>query len=296
MLTTDPITYNVRERGRQHRGQDRNFDTRALAALINGPEVQEKVKHGDMLGYFGHFPRTKFGIEPRESAILDGKVITLPVAIRTVELSADDDGNITHRAEFLDSNEGRLAQRLYQSKAGGFSSAITPVPGTSPVIPKGFYGFDYVYEPNYTTNRGHAVVLDGVEVPIDEQNEVLAMLDAAAAEGLATAGYINTLFDSLQAQHQLAIETMEAMQRDLVRARQENADLVARIARGTQVLDSADSVDPTLGVRGQRPHDYERFRGMPLAKLADLPAPVTKPDGVVSGLLERVGMRGKWGR
>ena len=97
-LVTDSITYNVRERGRKHRGVDRNFDTAALAALINGAGVQEKVKHGDMMGYLGHWPRVKFGMEVTEGGIDPGtgKAVSLPMAIRTVELHADPDGSITH--------------------------------------------------------------------------------------------------------------------------------------------------------------------------------------------------------
>jgi len=72
-----------------------------------------------MQGYFGHWPRIKFGMATQEGGILDGKVISLPLAVRTTHLSADTEGNITHQAEFLDTVEGRLAARLYESQSGG---------------------------------------------------------------------------------------------------------------------------------------------------------------------------------
>lgn len=267
--TTDLITYNVKDRGRKARGQDRNFDTAALAALINGPEIQEKVRHGDMVGYFGHWPRVKLGMEPQEGGIVDGKVVAVSPALRTIELSADPDGTIRHRAEFLDTNEGLIAARLYQSKTGGFSSAITPLPGTTPIMAAGFHGFDYVLEPNYTTNRGHKVVLDGAEQELSEREALLALLDSAVGESVLAAITINNLFDSLYAQHLRALETLE-------RLSNENDLLVGRLASG-QTGAVLDGVPVKAAMVGQVP-DYERFRSMELAPLQRL----KQPDGEVS--------------
>lgn len=260
-ITTDLITYNVRDRGRKARGQDRNFDTKALANLINGPDVQEKVKHGDMVGYFGHWPRVKLGMEPQEGGIVDGRVVSVTPALRTIELKAEADGTIRHRAEFLDTNEGLIASRLYQSKTGGFSSAITPLPGTNPILPAGFHGFDYVLEPNYTTNRGHKVVLDGVE-GLSEREDLLAMLDSAVGESVMAAATINRLFDSLHAQHRLALETLE-------RLAQENDLLIGRLAAGqTGALLDDVGTKPLMALKAP---DYERYRDMELAPLQRLP-------------------------
>ncbi len=268
MLITDAITYNVRERGRKLRGQDRNFDTTVLANLINGPEVQEKVKHGDMHGYFGHWPRVRFGMQPPEGGIVDGKVVAISPALRTVELSARPDGTITHRAEFLDSNEGRVAARLYESKTGGFSSAIDAKPGTNPQIPFGFYGFDYVLEPNYSTNRGHKVVLDGVHAG-DDATELIAMLDAVIGESTQAAGLINRMFDALHAQHMMALQTLDAVSK-------ENDMLIGRLAaKGVTVDRVLDAVSD--GLRGVTP-DYAKYKNVELAGLQELngiPAPVS---------------------
>jgi hypothetical protein len=265
MFTTDPITYNVTDRGRKARGQDRNFDTVALAKLINGPSVQEKVKHGDMLGFLGHWPRIKFGMEPAEGGVVDGKAVVMPIAVRTVELSAIPDGTITHRTEFLDTEHGEAALRLFKSKAGGFSSAIDAVPGTSPAIARGFFGFDFVYEPNYSGNRGHAITLDGVG------EDVAGLLDAVllmAGEGDME---MRALFDSLHGQHLSALETMERLSR-------QNDWLVNRLAKikGTDaanVLDSALLEDARIAPMraAMALPDYERFKTAPLEALAHLP-------------------------
>ena len=265
MFTTDPITYNVTDRGRKARGQDRNFDTVALAKLINGASVQEKVKHGDMLGFLGHWPRIKFGMEPAEGGVVDGKAVVMPTAVRTVELSAESDGTITHRTQFLDTEHGEAAYRLFKSKAGGFSSAIDAVPGTSPAITRGFYGFDYVYEPNFTQNRGHAVTLDCVS------EDMAGLLDAVllmAGEGDME---MRALFDSLHGQHLSALEAMEQLSR-------QNDWLINRLAsiKGTDkaaILDSVLLEDARIAPMRSTTAlpDYEQFKTAPLAALASLP-------------------------
>lgn len=277
-LKTETITYNVRERGRKSRGQDRNFDTVALARMINGASIQEKVKHGDMNGYFGHWPRLKLGMEPSEGGIVDGKVVSIAPALRTIELRADDDGTIYHKAEFLDTNEGQIAAKMYLSKSGGFSSAIDAVPGTNPYVPAGFYGFDYVLEPNYTTNRGYALKLDSVGT--EAQSDLMAMLDSAMHESTEAAAILNGMFDGLHSQHLLALATIERMAR-------ENDDLIGRIAKGgTHVLDGligGERIAPTMELPVP---DYERYRTTPLERLQQQKSEAM-PDTPEGGYLRR---------
>ena len=260
MLRTELITYNVNERGRQARGVDRHFDCAVLSSIINGPSVQEKVRLGDMFGYFGHWPRIKLGMEPQEGGVVDGVAVSIEPALRTIELRADDQGNVTHRVEFLDTAEGHKAQALYQSKAGGFSSAIDAVPGSTPLIPKGFYGFDYVLEPNYTTNRGHRAVLDAVG---SRDPELLALFDQAMAESTEAATLLCGMLQTLETQHLAVLDTLERLGR-------ENDVLIGRLARnqskaqtetgpGTHVLDAAKGM--------QRADDYRRYLAMPLVPL-----------------------------
>jgi hypothetical protein len=226
---TGAIKYNVKERGRKYRGQNRNFDTVALAQLINGGDVQERVKHRDMLGYFGHWPRIRFGMNPTEGAIVDGKVVALEPAIVTTKLNALPDGTIEHETEFLDTAAGRLAEKLYASKAGGFSSAIDTKRCGDKQVPIGFYGFDYVLEPNYTTNRGYQVALDGIT---DERQ--LAILDDVA-EYQAMFDGLNTLYDSLQSAYDRQAET-------LLRIQLENEQLMSMLAKMGPVEVALDGI------------------------------------------------------
>lgn len=284
-LITEKITYNVRDRGRKARGQARHFDTVALARLINSPGVQEKVKHGDMLGYFGHWPRIKLGMEPSEGGIIDGRPVSIPPALRTIELTADEEGNITHRAEFLDTNEGRIAARLYSSKAGGFSSAITMA--ANGASPTGFYGFDYVFEPNFTHNRGHKLALDSVAGESD-QEEVLAIMDSVVSEANQASAHLVHLFDSLQAQHERALETLQ-------RVLDENAVLIEQAAAGRPVLDSAALEDvriaPVLAEQGDI-NEFKQFRDVELPPLQALDSAREKTDPLVKRALARFGVFG----
>ena len=128
MPKTSKITFNVNDLQRQHTGQRRCYDNVGLARLINSPQVQERVSKGDLIGYYGHWPRKKFGMQPQEGGMDGNKPITLKPAIRTTFLEADNKGNLTHQTEFLDTQEGKDAYDLFQNKVGGFSAAMTTAP------------------------------------------------------------------------------------------------------------------------------------------------------------------------
>lgn len=182
-MQTNVITYNLKERGRQYRGKDRNFNIRAICDAINGPACQERVKNRDMVGYYGHWPRIKFGMNPAEGGLDAGRPSLVEPALVTILLRAHPDGTVEHQAEFLGNDPGQVAAKLYAGRVGGFSSAIDQH------RPE-FFGFDYVLEPNYSTNRGYTLddvrdmSLDDIEAAIyDEQlRGVMRLLDSANDE------------------------------------------------------------------------------------------------------------------
>lgn len=231
---TGVIRYNVKERGRRFRGQDRNFDTVALAALINGPEVQEKVKNGDMLGYWGHWPRLKFGFEVEEGAVVGGKVVHLEPAIRTTSIRAFDDGTIEHEEEFLDTAPGRLIRRMFESKVGGFSSVIIAPRRGSQQVAQSFHGFDYVKEPNYTTNRGYTLDSAGNRIETSDLPEDEQMVLDAVAEYDALVDATNAMLDRVQGEYDQQATVLTALH-------EENVELHAAVRRAEEALDSARS-------------------------------------------------------
>lgn len=230
-IKTGVIRFNVKDRGRRFRGQDRNFDTVAMAKLINSGEVQEKVKHGDMLGYYGHWARVKFGLDVGEGGLVKGKQIQIEPAIRTISLKAYDDGTIEHETEFLDTAPGRLAARLYNSKAGGFSSAINAPRRGSMQVPQSFHGFDYVLEPNFTGNRGYALDSAGNRIETEglSEDELAILDDVGQYNSLVEA--TNAVLDQVQAEFDRQAEVVILQQ-------QENVELQSEIARLQVALDS----------------------------------------------------------
>lgn len=189
-MQTPIIRYNLKDRGRSHTGQRRNFNIKAICDAINSPACQETVSARGMIGFYGHLPRVRYGMAPVEGGIEGGKYAPVEPAIVTTYLKADYDGNVEHRAEFLDTAAGRLAAKLWEEKVGGFSSAIDQA------RPE-FFGFDYVAQPNYLNNSFRGVVLDDVscanphgltydDIYTAEQEErtqaVIALLDSARME------------------------------------------------------------------------------------------------------------------
>lgn len=176
---TKRITFNLHDRGRQFLGKDRsNVDMNEMIKQINSPQVQEMVKTGTLYGYNGHEIRKRYGMNPPDSVIIDGKVVYLERAFRTLECYADKDGNVSHVTEFLDNESGEYARKQYLARVGGFSSAQNYKRAGLGLIPVGFYGFDYVTQPNYTTNVGDGQLFDGLAIPI-EQDGLVASFDNA---------------------------------------------------------------------------------------------------------------------
>ena len=202
-----PIKFNPNNRGRVYRGEDRHFDVGSMIATINGGSVQERVKNGDMIGYYGHWPRVKFGLDPGEGGLHSGKAVGLEPATRVKQITADMDGNIEYSIELLDTAPGKLAQRLYTSKTGGFSSAISAPKRGARRFVDGFFGFDYVLEPNMTANRGYA--LDSVD---------FSVLDEVAEYNAALSG-INAVLDSMQKDYETALKTVTSLSEEILELR-----------------------------------------------------------------------------
>lgn len=246
-IKTGIIKYNLADRMRKHRGQERNFDMVAAERLLNGAAVQERIKHGDMLGYFGHWPRVQFGLDPVEGGFVGGKQVSLEPCLRTTYLKAYANGDVEHEAEFLDTDSGKIGARIWASKAYGFSSAIDTKRLGNVQVPVGFFGFDLVKEPNFSSNRGYAVALDGVfdsEDVLDAVSERNAMFEA-----------MNAVLDGVQAEHERTIQTLD-------RVLQENEELMSMLVRldakpTTVVLDGClDLIGGSVKTRYDRADDF----------------------------------------
>jgi len=223
-METELIVYNLHERGRKYRGVTRDFDIPAIARAINSDACQERVKQRDMQGYYGHWPRLKFGLNPQEGGLEGGKPALVEPALITTHLKADANGTIEHKAQFLDTASGQVAAKLYHNRTGGFSSAID---ANAPE----FFGFDYVLEPNYATNRGWT--LDSIQ-QMSADDIQAALMDEQLHGAL-------TLVNTLTQQHTWLQHTLDQAHDTVAHLGAQNEELTARIAR----LESVPLLDET---------------------------------------------------
>lgn len=216
-METPLITYNLKERGRKYRGTDRDYNIPQLVKYINGNECQEKVKNRDLVGFYGHWARRRFGMNPNEGGLNeDGKPFYIEPAIVTTYLKASDNGNIEHKAEFLKTDSGAVAEKLFNSRTGGFSSAIES--GSDGWF---FYGFDYVLEPNYTNNRGY--MLDDCDVDLNDPEQLEKLIYNEQLRGVLY------LLDNAEKQAGITNNVIENL-------RTENEDLLCKLANAEREL------------------------------------------------------------
>ncbi len=220
------ITFNANDTGRMHTGSPRNFDCAALCAIVNSPVVQERVRLRGMHGYFGHWPRMRFGIYPPEGTIEGGKVVNIEPALVTTMLIAKPDGTISHEAEFLDTPSGNIAARLHGNRIGGFSTAIlAPTKRNGFDVVSEFAGFDYVAEQNVVQNRGY--LLDSSKASPD------LLFDSVTRELTGNLTAMHMLMRHMQRDYELQASVISALQ-------QENEDLLSMQANGRK-FDNARS-------------------------------------------------------
>lgn len=259
-MKTPVIRYNLKDRGRKFTGLPRNFNVRSVCDAINSAACQETVASRGMIGFYGHLPRVRYGLKPAEGGIEKGKYAPVEPAFVTTYLKADYEGNVEHRAEFLDTTSGQLVAKLWGQQVGGFSSAINRE-NTA------FYGFDYVTQPNFLENSFRGVVLDDV---LGGGAEGLAYDDVYTAEHEEQARSMMILLDSVQAERTRANEVIE-------RLSAENEQLLSMLAAkgmsAAVVLDGAH-ISPIAVAKEPMERllrDAEAFR------YAELPA-VLNPD------------------
>lgn len=143
--------FNKVRTGKQN---NRNYILEAVKRMINSPETREGLRLGELYGYYGHSRRELAkNVELPETAVVmvEGKPVVLDnvPGSRTISISVDDDGVVTHTEEILDTPTGRIIASMLESRAGGWSWVTTGRDSPAASIPTGFFGFDYVTMPNF---------------------------------------------------------------------------------------------------------------------------------------------------
>ncbi|MFA0012135.1 hypothetical protein AB4391_02115 [Vibrio lentus] len=179
-------TFNIFDTGRKYTGKQRGYILNNVKSVLNSPEVQERLRLRELVGYVSHGLREMAGKltlgETLPVQLPNGQmtVVNAIPANVTVELSIDDDGNLTHTQEVLDNDEGRKLLGLHNSRIGGFSWACGGGKLGGNTLINGFFGFDYVHNPLFAANRGYVLDSESGEEEFDRQ----AILDNLSSAGV----------------------------------------------------------------------------------------------------------------
>lgn len=171
-------TFNIFNDGRKHHPASRQkWELKALKDVINHGATQELIKLGEAVGYWGHGIRELTGkLNPSEIEIVqqgnNAVVVKSNPVVRTVSLSIDDHGNVTHEQEFLDNTDGRAAFEAYQQGIGGFSWCFGGDDLPTGRVARKFFGFDWVRQPNFIPKHR----LQGLMSSATSQSDANAML------------------------------------------------------------------------------------------------------------------------
>ncbi|SKA52918.1 hypothetical protein [Photobacterium toruni] len=177
------LKFNIFDTGREYTGQQRGYILANVKQVINSPLVQERLRLREMVGYVGHGLREMAGKltlgEKVSVKMANGQMMVvdaIPSNV-TIDMSIDDDGNLTHTQEVLNNNEGQKLLGLHNSKIGGFSWAAGGGKVGENTIISDLLGFDYVHNPLFSSNRGY--VLDSADNDTYDREAILDNLTAA---------------------------------------------------------------------------------------------------------------------
>ncbi|HAV1601583.1 TPA: head processing protein [Enterobacter hormaechei subsp. xiangfangensis] len=170
---------------RQHTTQNgRNYLIDAVASVITRPDTQERMKLGELYGYYGHGRREQHYNKTGSIRLPETSVIMVegaPVIVdnvpsnRTVDISVSEDGIVTHTQEILDTPTGQIVDGMERSQAGGWSWATKGGTQGGRAIVREFAGFDFVTIPNFISLDRVATMFESGEA---EEEAVVASLVA----------------------------------------------------------------------------------------------------------------------
>ncbi|XJF60155.1 head processing protein (plasmid) [Escherichia coli] len=243
-LNTVTDRFSLVEKIRKHTPQNnRNYVIQSVRDTFNSPETKERIALGEMYGYYGHgrramhYNKTKSLNLPEVSVVMvDGKPVVLEnvPSNRTIDISIDDNGIVTHTQEILDTDTGRIVQGMINSGAGGWSWA-TSGPDSSVSLVKSFHGFDYVTVPNY-------ISLDKKSLMLESAEERDAAIHAALIEQGFTDNAATDLVHHFSAmknqQAMLESAHREALESELMLLEVENIQLRDKLRAQTAMMES----------------------------------------------------------
>lgn len=143
--------YSNARKGRQN---GRQYVLSAVKTMLESKETQEGLRLGELFGYYGHGRRQLTGkLEVPETSVImvEGRPVIIDnvPACRTVAISVDDNGIVTHTQEILNTEPGKIVAAMIESRAGGWSWATGGRESGKIAVTTSFHGVDYVTTPNY---------------------------------------------------------------------------------------------------------------------------------------------------
>lgn len=187
--------FNLFDHGRTD-GNGRGYLVNSVKKLIESPLYQERLKLGELYGYFGHNLRQMAGkMDLDEVSVIqyDGKPVVIETvpSNRHVDLQVADDGIVTHTQEILDTPSGRAVKAMRDAGIGGWSWAVMGVETAIGAVARSFHGFDFVKHPSY--------------IDVDKQQAMFESVGVSSEGELLEAMFEQAGFDSGQSQKMLNI-------------------------------------------------------------------------------------------
>ncbi|MCP9269512.1 head processing protein [Xenorhabdus sp. XENO-1] len=216
-LVTVTDRFSVIDNIRKHTPQNaRNYVLSSVKASLESKEVKERMALGELYGFYGHSRREEYYKRtgelrlPETSFIMiDGKPVALDnvPSNRTVAVSIDDSGIVSHSQEILDTDTGRIVKGMEHSRAGGWSWVTGGSDSPWKSVVRRFYGFDYVTTPNYISLDRELMMAESVS---DRQSHIVqAFVSSGFTESAAID--LSDHFEKMR-EHDMMIESVNRAQ------------------------------------------------------------------------------------
>lgn len=172
VLRTVTKQFNLKDHGRSD-GNGRGYLVDSVKRMRESPLFKERLKLGELYGYFGHNLRQLAGkMDLDEVTVInyEGKPVVIETvpSNRTIEFDVSDDGVVTHTQEILDTPSGRAVLAMLDAGAGGWSWAVNGVQSAMGAIARTFHGMDFVKHPSYIDLEKQQAMFESVGVESEE--------------------------------------------------------------------------------------------------------------------------------
>lgn len=173
VIKTVTQSFNLKDHGRSD-GNGRGYLVDSVKRMRDSPLFKERLKLGELYGYFGHNLRQLAGkMDLDETTIVqfEGKPVVIESipSNRTVAFDVSDDGIVTHTQEILDTPTGRAVAAMVDAGVGGWSWAVKGFEGIAGAIARSFHGFDFVKHPSYIDTEKMQAMFESVGVGSEDE-------------------------------------------------------------------------------------------------------------------------------